>query len=215
VVYSSAAGRGPVELEEAVMQGGWQPPPGGGQGYGAPPGGGGYGQPPGGGGYGQPPAPGYGAPPPSMGFQQNPYGAQGGAPGMMGGSYGSYEFNDTENAIIDKAASRAKLWGIISTTIGGLQCLASCGAIASPGLATNLPTGIDAIVVGITFMGVGNSLKSVVQTQGNDLMHMMQALDKMGSAFMVQIVCAIIGVVLTAVAFFLVALFAVAAVAAS
>ncbi|CAN5924355.1 hypothetical protein BH11MYX4_BH11MYX4_00420 [soil metagenome] len=188
------------------MQGGWQPPPGGGQGYG-PPGSGGYGQPP-------PGPPGYGGAPPSMGFQQNPYGAQQ-QPGMMGASYGSYEFNDTENAIIDKAASRAKLWGIISTTIGGLQCLASCGAIASPGLATNLPTGIVAIVVGITFMGVGNSLKMVVQTQGNDLMHMMQALDKMGSAFMVQIVCAIIGFVLTVLAFLLVAFIFVAAAASS
>ena len=191
------------------MQGGWQPPPGGGQGYGAPP--------PGGGGYGQSPGPqGYGAAPPSMGFQQNPYGAQG-APGMMGGggAYGSYEFNETENAIIDKAASRAKLWGIISTTIGALECLASCGAVASPGLATNLPTGIVAIVVGITFMGVGNSLKMVVQTQGNDLAHMMQALDKMSGAFMVQIVCAIVGFVLTLLAFMLVAFVLVAAAAAS
>ena len=189
------------------MQGGWQPPPGGGQGYGAPPGGG----------YGQPPGPqGYGAPPPSMGFQQNPYGAQGGGPGMMGaGAYGNYEFNETENAIIDKAASRAKLWGIISTTIGALECLASCGAVASPGLATNLPTGIVAIVVGITFMGVGNSLKMVVQTQGADLMHMMQALDKMSGAFMVQIVCAIVGFVLTLLAFMLVAFVLVAAAAAS
>jgi hypothetical protein len=187
------------------MQGGWQPPPGGGQGYGAPPAGGGY---------GEPPAPqGYGAPP-SMGFQQNPYGAQGPALGTMGASYGSYEFNDTENAVIDKAASRAKLWGIISTTIGGLQCLASCGAVASPGLATSLPTGIVAIVVGITFMGVGNSLKMVVQTQGNDLMHMMQALEKMSSAFMVQIACAIIGFALTLLAFMLVAFVLVAAAAA-
>jgi Family of unknown function (DUF5362) len=190
------------------MQGGWQPPPGGGQGYGAPPGGG----------YTQPGAPmGYGAPPPSMGFQQNPYGApQGVAPGMMGGgSYGSYEFNDTENAIIDKAASRAKLWGIISTVIGALQCVSSCFAIASPGLATNLPTGIVAIIVGIVFMGVGNSLKMVVQTQGNDLMHMMQALDKMSSAFMVQIILAIVGFVLTAVAFLVVFFLVVAAAASS
>jgi hypothetical protein len=187
------------------MQGGWQPPPGGGQGYGAPPTGGGYGQPPG--------PQGYGAAPPSVGFQQpNPYGPQ---PGMSAAAYGSYEFNDTENAIIDKAASRARLWGIISTTIGALQCLASCGAVASPGLATNLPAGIVAIVVGITFMGVGNSLKMVVKTQGSDLMHMMQALDKMGSAFMVQIVCAIVGFVLTLLAAMIVAFVLVAVAAAS
>jgi len=54
-----------------------------------------------------------------------------------------------------------------------------------------------------------------VQTQGNDLMHMMQALDKMGSAFMVQIVCAIIGFVLTVLAFLLVAFIFVAAAASS
>lgn len=194
------------------MQGGWQPPPGGG-GYGAPPpGGGGYGQPPGGA------PPGYGAPPPSMGFSQNPYGApqgMGAAPGMMGGTYGNYEFNDLENSIIDKTAARAKLWGIISTTIGALQCLASCGAVANAGMASYLPTGIIAIVIGVTFIGVGNSLKMVVQTQGNDLMHMMQALQKIGSAFMIQIVCAIIGFVLAVLIFMLAAFVLVAAAASS
>ncbi|MBX3185999.1 MAG: hypothetical protein KF819_03245 [Labilithrix sp.] len=197
------------------MQGGWQPPPGGGGGYGAPPGSGGYGQPPPGGGA----PPGYGAPPPSMGFGgANPYGAPAAMPpGMMGGggAYGQYEFNDMENAVIDKTAGRAKLWGIISTSIGALQILGSCGAIANPGMATYLPAGIIAIVIGVTFMGVGNSLKNVVQTQGNDVMHMMQALEKMGSAFMIQIVCAIIGFVLAVLVFFLVAFVLVAAAATS
>jgi hypothetical protein len=154
-----------------------------------------------------------------MGFQQNPYGAPpGGAMGGMGGmnpgAYGNYEFNDMENAVIDKTASRAKLWGIISITIGALECMASCGAVASPGLATNLPTGIVAIVVGISFLGVGNSLKSVVQTQGNDMMHMMQAMQKLGSAFMIQIIATIIGIVLVALIMVL-AMFVLVAAAAS
>lgn len=189
------------------MQGGWQPPPGGGQGgYGAPPPG--YGQPPGG--YGTPsmaPGMGYGGP-------QNPYG--GGMPPMMGGpAYGNYEFNDAENVVIDKTASRAKLWGIISTTVGALQVVSSCGMFASPMLGTNFITGIIAIIVGVTFMGVGNSLKAVVNTQGSDLMHMMQALDKMSGAFMVQIVCAIIGFVFLAIAFVVLAFVVVAAAASS
>lgn len=190
------------------MQGGWQPPPGGG-GYGPPgSGGGGYGAPP-------PTQQGYGgAPPPSMGFSQNPYGGQ--APGgpAMGG-YGNYEFNDAENQVIDKCAGKAKLWGIISTTIGGLQVLGSCGAIGSPNLITWLPQGIIAIVVGVTFIGVGNSLKSVVQTQGNDLMHMMQALQKMSTAFTVEIVCTIIAFVLAVLGFILFAFILVAAAATS
>ncbi len=187
------------------MQGGWQPPPGGG--------GQGYGPPTGGAGYGQPAPGGYGAPPPaSMGFAPNPYG--GGAPGAMGG-YGNYEFNETENQVIDKAAGRAKLWGIISTTIGALEVLGSCGSLAQPSLATWLPQGIVAIVVGVTFIGVGNSLKAVVQTQGNDLMHMMQALQKMSTAFTIEIVCAIVGFVLAILGFILFAFILVAAVAAS
>ncbi len=185
------------------MQGGWQPPPGGG-GYGPP----GYGQPP-------PPAgppggpPGYGAPPP--GFSQAPYP---GAGAPMGQGYGQYEFNAAENAVIDKCANRAKLWGTISTVIGALQVLVSCGAVASPNLLGQLPSGIVAIVMGIVFMGVGNSLKSVVNSQGNDLTHMMQALEKLGGAFMVQIVCAIIYVVLAAIVILL-GIFVLAAAAAT
>jgi hypothetical protein len=116
----------------------------------------------------------------------------------MGGqmSYGNYEFTEAENAIIDKTAGRAKTWGIISIVIGGLQLLASLGAVANPSLLGQAPGGIVALVVGISFLGAGSSLKSVVQTQGNDIPHMMLALQKIGSAFFVQIIATIIGVVL-------------------
>jgi hypothetical protein len=134
---------------------------------------------------------------------------------MMGGGYGSYEFNDVENQIIDKTAARAKLWGIISTTLGVLQLFGSCGAIASPMMASYFPAGVIAIIIGVTFIGVSNSLKMVVQTQGNDVGHMMQALQKMGSAFLVQIVCAVIGFVLAVTIFVIVAFVLVAAVASS
>ena len=194
------------------MQGGWQPPPGGGgQGYGPP--GGGYGAPPGGAPPGGPP--GYGAPPGApQGFAPNPYG--GGPPGMgmMNQSFGNYEFNEYENSIIDKCASRAKLWGIISTVIGSLYVLGSCGMVANPGLAANLPSGIVSIVIGITFMGAGNSLKSIVTSQGSDMMHLGQAMQKMSSAFMIQIVCAIIAFALV-VLVVLLAMFVFVAAAAS
>ena len=190
------------------MQGGWGPPPGGGYG---PPGGGG-GQPPGAPGG----PPGYGAPPPGAPYGgPAPYGAPaqfGGPPGA--GAYGAYEFNETENAVIDKTAGRAKLWGIISTVVGAMQLLASCGAFANPSLAGQLPGGIIALVVGIAFIGVGNSLKSVVQTQGNDLAHMMQALEKLGGAFLVQIIATVIGIVLLGIILVL-ALFVFAAAAAA
>ncbi len=190
------------------MQGGWQPPPGGG-GYGPPAGG--YGGPPGTGG-----PPGYGGPPPGQGYAPpSTYGAQGGPP-MMGivPQYGNYEFNDYENSIIEKTANRAKLWGTISTIIGALQIVGSCGMFASPTLATYLPAGIVAVVVGITFVGAGNSLKAVVTTQGNDLMHLMQAMQKMSTAFIIEIICSIVGFVLAVIGILLV-MFVFVAVAAS
>ena len=164
------------------MQGGWQPPPGGG-GYGQPPGA--YGQPPQGGGYGQPYAP------------QAPYGMPAGM-GPMPVQYGSYEFNDYENAVIDKAASRARTWGIISIVIGALQLMGALGAILSPGLVVYVPMGIVQIVVGTSFLGAGNALKAVVNTQGNDIPYVMQALEKLGSAFFVQIIVTVIGFVAVA-----------------
>jgi hypothetical protein len=119
--------------------------------------------------------------------------------GMSQPQYGNYEFNDYENLVIDKTASRAKLWGIISTVIGALQIMGSCGMFASPQLATYLPSGIVAIVVGVTFIGAGNSLKNVVTTQGNDLMHLMQAMQKMSAAFIIEIICSVVGFVLAVV----------------
>jgi hypothetical protein len=110
-------------------------------------------------------------------------------------AYGNYEFTEAENAIIDKTASRAKTWGIISIVIGSLQLLASLGSVFNKSLLGQAPGGIVALVVGITFLGAGTSLKSVVQTQGNDIPHMMMALQKLGSAFFVQIIATILGVI--------------------
>lgn len=191
------------------MQGGWQPPPGGGGGgYGPPPGGGWV--PPGGTQQG-----GGGYPPQQPNFAPNPY-QQGGPPGGFAPapSYGNYEFNEYENSVIDKTAGRIKLWGIVSIVIGGFQILSSCGMFANATYATNLPVGIVGIVVGVTFLGAGNALKAVVQTQGNDLMHMMQALEKMSSAFLIQMICLVVAFVLAAIVA-VIAVFILAAVAAS
>jgi hypothetical protein len=134
-----------------------------------------------------------------------------GSPRNLPGPYGSYEFNPIENAIIGKTAGRAKLWGVVSVVVGSLQLFSSCGAVENRALAANLPLGLVAVIVGITFVGVGNSLGSVVSTRGNDLMHMMLALQKMSTAFMIQILCGILGVVLATITWLLVAIFFVAA----
>jgi hypothetical protein len=128
-----------------------------------------------------------------------------GAPmGMAPVQYGTYEFNDAENAIIGKTAGRAKLFGIISIVLGALYSMSSCGACAKADLLMNLPQGVIGIVVGIFFIGVGNSLQNVVNTQGNDIQHIMEALQKMGTAFLVQIITWIVGFALGLIVFALI-----------
>ena len=202
--YGSGGGQGPYggggggpsgndPTGMAPSQGGYGPGPqpgyqaGPGQGYGAPPQG-----PPG---YapGMPPGGGYGGPPP---------GVQGGMGGM--GGTGTYEFNDYENSVLMKTAGRAKTWAIVSIVMGILTTMSGCGFVAKPDLLLNFPTGIVAIIVGVMFLGVANSLQSVAQTQGNDLAHMMQALDKLGGAFLTQTIVSIIGFVLMILCFILV-----------
>ncbi len=192
------------------MQGGWQPPPGGaGGGYGQPAPGypqqqqqqPGYGQAQQQPGYGQPQPPGYpqGMPP------QGP---------MMGYGFGNYEFNDYENQIIGTTAGRARTWGIISIVVGALNTLIGFLFFLSPSLLVNLVSGIISIIIGVVFLGVGGSLASVVSTQGNDIEHMMRAMQKLSSAFMIQIVTTIVGAILGAIAIVLV-IFVFAAMATS
>ncbi len=139
----------------------------------------------------------------------NPYGAPNqypppGAPGQMGPPPGytpgyGYEFSDDENAIITKAAYWARLLGIFMI-VTGVGSLYGCNVISFA---------ID-LAVGITFLGAANSLKSVVDTQGNDIQHMMTALSKLKTAFKIRVIVVVVALVLLLLLFGLIMLLVVA-----
>jgi hypothetical protein len=116
--------------------------------------------------------------------------------------FGSYEFNAYENAILAKTASRARQWGFISALLGVLSMTASCGVIARAEMAASLPVGLVGVIVGFTFVGVGNALRDAVRTRGSDLAHVMLALQKLGAAFMIQTLCTAIAFALAVILFF-------------
>ncbi len=144
---------------------------------------------------------GYGGGGPPMGTPPPGYRPSGPHPMSVGADgYGTYEFNELESSVLAKTAARAKQWGVISAVIGGLQMVSSCGMVSSTKLGLLLPMGIVSLVVGVTFMGVASSLEAAARTRGNDIPHLMGAMQKLATAFQVQIICNIIGVVLFAAA---------------
>jgi uncharacterized membrane protein HdeD (DUF308 family) len=118
---------------------------------------------------------------------QNPY-APPAAPmqppggGPMG--YG-YEFNAEENAVISSAALWARILGV-ALIVTGLASLINCNVISF----------ILDLIVGIFFITGGSSLAAVVNTQGNDIAHMMQALGKLGTAFKIRVIVTLVALVL-------------------
>jgi hypothetical protein len=125
--------------------------------------------------YNAPQPQGYGAPP---GYGAQPYG---------GGMGGGYEFDHQQNMVIQQAAFWARLLGIfliITGCVGLLNC--------------NIITFALDLAVGIAFLGGASAFTAVVNTQGNDVMHLMQALDKIGRAFKIRVIVTFIAVGLMA-----------------
>jgi hypothetical protein len=56
-----------------------------------------------------------------------------------------------------------------------------------------LAQGLVAIIVGAFFVMTAGALKAVVDTSGNDVAHMMIALQKLAAAFTVQLVAVALG----------------------
>lgn len=138
-------------------------------------------------------------------MQQNPYGApQGnvGAPPMGGGggqlSTGQHEFGQIENAAMTKAGGRTKRWGYVSLVLGAILLLASFaifgvgaalpgpmagGAVAALGVGT---AALIQLATGWFYVQSGDRIESVATTQGNDVEHLMQGLDKLANAMRIE-----------------------------
>jgi len=106
-----------------------------------------------------------------------------------------YEFTPAQNDILGKAAT----WiGLFSWIMMGSATLLALG-----GFLTAEASSIGALIaaaiyfiIGLTFRGAATSMQAVVQTAGNDMDHLMTALDKLGSAFKVMGIVFLVGVIL-------------------
>ena len=107
----------------------------------------------------------------------------------------SYEFKERENIVIDKAALWSRVLGavVIAEAVVGLREIA-----ANPiGPLVSL---VVALIVGIAFVRAGSAFKRVVDTEGDDVLHMMEAMQQLGRAFTIRIALMVIALVLIGVA---------------
>ena len=155
---------------------------------------GGYGQP----GWGQQPgaAPAYGPP----------------SGGQSGG--GAYEFTPDQDQRI------AKL-GTLLTVSGVLQIMWGLGQGATSWLfgvgqwLYNAPISLAMMIIGIMLCLAGSSFKKIKGTQGNDIGHLMDAVGKLSSATIIQIIGFVLAMLLGIVMVILVAVLGLFVVAAS
>ncbi|MCR9159795.1 MAG: hypothetical protein ACE37F_05555 [Nannocystaceae bacterium] len=128
-------------------------------------------------------------------------------------STGRYEFTNEENEKIALVGARATLWGYISVVTGVLALIGLVVSLVfkdeliSHGLEPNyvtvfvvalVPVVLTHLVISMLYMGAGKSLQAVVHTQGNDVEHLMQSLDKLGTAFLVEFAIGMLAVVVSA-----------------
>ena len=114
-------------------------------------------------------------------------------------SEGNYEFSDLENVSIERAATSASIWAVCA--IVGAVLLGTLAAVQFyldnlRGAILVLPLFLVCAVAGWLYIGAGRALKKVVETEGNDVELLMQALERMASAFRNEVIATGVAVVL-------------------
>ena len=135
--------------------------------------------------HGYPPPQGYphGYPPPDQqGYPAYPPQGYAGYPPAAQQWPPQYEFSEVENKTVERAAAWTKALAVLFFVQAGLQVI-------------NLNIifiAID-IGIGIAFWRASKSLASVVETEGNDVKHLMDALKSLSGAFMIRLVLVAVG----------------------
>ncbi len=123
---------------------------------------------------------------------------------------GEYEFDAAQNQHIEKTGRRTRLWGFVAL-IGGIlglvltvsfivalqtkqltMLLGSREALISTAVVGFLaPMALVHSIVGRLYIQSGNAFLRVVTSSGNDVHNLTQAIDRLGSAFRLEVILSI------------------------
>lgn len=124
-----------------------------------------------------------------------------------------YEFTPDENARIAKLAWRVRVWGILALVSGIVGVLAfaaiwlvvagrgwsQAGFLLGSGIVM-APVMVVNAIIAVLYLSAGKSLRSVVDTQHDDIPHLLDGLERLGGAFRIETILGSIGVVTGAIA---------------
>lgn len=125
--------------------------------------------------------------------------------GVQALSDGQYEFTGPENTAIDKTGRRAKIWGVISCIVGvliiialvvvGVAGIGSLPPAVTAAVFAFSPIGLVYLIMGWLYLTAGQQLRLVVTTEGNDVELLMRGIDKLASAFRLEVILTVIALV--------------------
>ncbi len=117
-------------------------------------------------------------------------------------SSGGYEFQAEEDVSIERAGASATVWAmcaVVGAVLLGTLAFVQFYLDNVRGAILVLPLFLVCAVAGWLYLGAGRALKEVVETQGNDVEHLMRALDRMAKAFRYEVIATVVAVVVFAV----------------
>src|SRR5688572_3139616 len=120
---------------------------------------------------------------------------------MQGQWQGQYEFNQGQNAVIGKLASRMRFAAIAQIVFAVMDIVASCkiekteGGFSANGSS---PFAIVLIICACFTLSAASSFSKIVQTQGWDMSHLMIAVRSYSKALLAQFIFYVIAAVILA-----------------
>ena len=120
---------------------------------------------------------------------------------------GSYEFTPEEEAKLARLAWRVRAWGFVSLALGVLGMLVfyfvwfylagdsslHAGFILSSYVAM-VPVLLVNVVIAFLYLGAGRALRRIVDTQREDVSHLLDGLGRLSGAFRIETILGSIGV---------------------
>ena len=115
----------------------------------------------------------------------------------MDASAAQYEFNTTQNEVLGKASRWITLfaWTMIVSSV-----IMTIGGVFSEdeGAISALIAAAVYFIIGMNFRSSARSMNKVVQTEGNDIDHLVTAVDDLGDAFQIMGILILVGVTMVA-----------------